>query len=232
MKPLRITNKPLISCYTPTYNRKEILLGRAIPSVLNQTYTNIEYIIVSDGSNDNTKDIVESIKDKRVRFFEIERERPHHNYDSEKEWRIGGSYAANFALTKIRGEWIARIDDDDVWTKDHIEKSLKFALDNNYEFITSKGFPLVPPNIQDYLKIYDKEKINPKVGPHSSFFYQTYLKSIKYNTECYKKDWNNVEDPDLLEQMFKKGVYIGFLDEVLTFVNLQQIKKHKIKSNY
>ena len=209
--------KPLISVYTPTYNRCQVLLKRAIPSVLNQTYDNFEYIIVSDGSTDTTREFVKSINDPRIHFFEIERNHPHHNYNSEREWYIGGSYAANSALDKVRGDWIARIDDDDIWTKDHLEESLNFALENKYEFITSRG-NYEPPLLQDYLRIYDDLRENPYVGPHSSFFYRGYLKHIKYNTKSYKKEWNRVEDPDLLEQIFNKGVRIGFLDKVLTYI--------------
>ena len=112
-------NKPLITCYTPTYNRCQVLLKRAIPSVLNQTYDNFEYIIVSDGSTDTTREFVKSINDPRIHFFEIERNHPHHNYNSEREWYIGGSYAANSALDKFRGDWIARNDDDDKHKRSH-----------------------------------------------------------------------------------------------------------------
>jgi len=66
-------DEPLITIYTPTFNRANILKSRAIKSVLKQTYKNFEYIIVSDGSTDNTEQIVKSFKDKRIRFFKIKR---------------------------------------------------------------------------------------------------------------------------------------------------------------
>ena len=221
-----MNNEPLITVYTPTYNRANILMNRAIPSVLKQTYKNFVYIIVSDGSTDNTKKLVETIKDKRVQFYEIKRQHPHHNYDSIKDWYIGGSNAANFALEKIQGEWIARIDDDDIWTEDHLEKSLQFALQNDYEFVSSRYTTIRngiksknrPRQIQEYLHIYDFGKSNPQVGCHSSFFYKSYLKNLKYNINCYKKKWNKVEDTDLLESMFINNVRIGFLNKVLTYI--------------
>ena len=67
-------NEPLISIYTPTFNRAKILKSRAIKSVLKQSYKNFEYIIVGDGCTDSTEKIVKKIKDKRIKFFKIEAE--------------------------------------------------------------------------------------------------------------------------------------------------------------
>lgn len=212
--------KPKISVYTPTYNRAGILKDRAIPSVLAQTFEDFEYIIVSDGSTDNTKEIVESFKDERIRFYEVERAEPHHNHDSEKVWKIEGSNAANFALDKIRGEWIARIDDDDIWTKDHLEKSYAYVMSHDVDFITSKAKDIESPLLQDYLRLYSKFKLkqNPPVGPHSSWFYRNELSIYKYNPNCHKKKWNSVADTDLLECFVGSGIKIGYLDEVLTII--------------
>jgi len=209
-------DKPLISCYTPTYNRADILMSRAIPSVLRQTYKNFVYIIVSDGSTDNTKKLVETIKDKRVQFYEIERQHPHHDYNSIQQWYIGGSFAANFALDKVDTDWVSRIDDDDIWTEDHLEKSLNFVIKHKFEFITSKAKGIDSPLLQDYIRIHDFNKYNPQVGPHSSWFYKGYLNTMKYNSNCYKKKWNKVEDTDLLERMFKRNIRMGYLNEELT----------------
>ena len=223
------SEKPLISVYTPTYNRSQLLKERAIKSVLKQTYENFEYIIVSDGSTDNTKEVVESINDPRIRFYEIERKRPHHNYDSERDWYIGGSYAANFALDKVKGEWIARIDDDDIWTDDHLEKLLNFAMEGNYEFVSSKYVYQKNKELHLFNGIYilspyfypKRKGINidsSKIGGHSTWFYRGYLKTMKYNTKAYKKKWNKVEDPDLSLRMYEKGIRMGFLEDITLYI--------------
>ena len=72
-KDVNFFNDPLITIYTPTFNRANILKSRAIKSVLKQTYKNFEYIIVSDGCTDHTEKMVKKIKDKRIRFFKIKR---------------------------------------------------------------------------------------------------------------------------------------------------------------
>jgi glycosyltransferase involved in cell wall biosynthesis len=220
---------PLISVYTPTYNRANLLKDRAIKSVLDQTYKNFEYIIVSDGSTDNTKEVVEAIEDPRIRFYEIKRKRPHHNYDSKKDWFISASYPANFALGKITGEWIAKIDDDDIWTKDHLEKLLRFAQEGNYEFVSGQyvyekqgeynlfnGIYLKSPYFYPKIKYINLD--SPKLGGHSTFFYRSYLNKFKYNPKAYKKKNNKVDIYDLAVRMYEKRVRMGFLEETTLYV--------------
>ncbi len=89
----------LVSVIIPTYNRAA-LLKEAIDSVLNQTYQKIEVLVVDDGSSDHTAEIVAGF-DSRVRFFQ--------------QTHAGPNAARNLALRKARGEFIALLDDDDLW---------------------------------------------------------------------------------------------------------------------
>lgn len=61
-------DQPLVSVVLPTYNRA-YTISRAIDSVLNQTYSNLELIVVDDGSNDDTRVVVESINDERIKYI-------------------------------------------------------------------------------------------------------------------------------------------------------------------
>lgn len=97
-------DKPLVSLIMPTLNRAH-LLPRAIKSALNQTYTNFELIIIDDNSSDNTKEVIESFKDPRIRY---------HNR-TEYYGAIGeGVLAAkNRGFDLAKGTVIAKLDDDD-----------------------------------------------------------------------------------------------------------------------
>lgn len=103
----------LVSVVIPTHNRAD-LLPRAIESVLKQTYNNIEIIVVSDGSTDNTKEIVNaySCKDQRVKFIEY--------FPA-----CGGNIARNTGIEAAGGAYIAFLDDDDEWLQTKLEKQVK-----------------------------------------------------------------------------------------------------------
>jgi glycosyltransferase involved in cell wall biosynthesis len=106
--------EPLVSCIIPTYNRAHIV-GRAIQSVLNQTYKNIEVIVVDDGSQDNTQEVVLSIKDERVRYIRL-----HRNF--------GAAFARNIGIANARGEFVAFLDSDDCFLPEKIEKQVELML--------------------------------------------------------------------------------------------------------
>ena len=198
--------KNLISIYTPTFNRATILKDRAIKSVLKQSYKNFEYIIVGDGCTDNTKNIIKKINDKRIRFVNIPRKIKYKN-NIENIWFSGPVRASNYALKLVKGEYIARIDDDDCWTKNHLESSIKFLKKNNLEFVSSGN-----------IEIIKKRKVSPKPdiiegskrGAASSFFYKSYLKIIKYNIYSWMKPHNRVNDHDFYERLKKIGVRTGY----------------------
>ncbi|HIK58850.1 MAG: glycosyltransferase [Verrucomicrobiales bacterium] len=103
----------LVSVITATYNRADYL-SLAIESVLNQSYKNIEYHIVDDGSTDNTCQVLEAyLKDKRV-----------HCYYQENQ---GQSAARNLGVKKARGEFICFLDSDNIWELNKLEQQLEFS---------------------------------------------------------------------------------------------------------
>lgn len=109
-------NQPLVSVLMVNYNH-EYTLKRAIESVLNQTYTNIQFVIVDDGSTDRSCEIIQSFDDPRIEFYS----RPENEHIC---------LATNFAFTKLNGDYVARIDSDDVWYENKLEIQLKYMEDN------------------------------------------------------------------------------------------------------
>ena len=123
--------KILVSVITPTYNRKD-LLSRAIKSLLKQSYTNFESIIVDDASRDNTKQVVDSFTDERINYIRLFKNK-------------GVSAARNEGIRKARGEIITFLDSDDEFLPDALEKivdafnSLKEAKAIFFDCINEKG---------------------------------------------------------------------------------------------
>ena len=106
----------MISVVIPAYN-EEKNIGKAIDSVLNQTYQNFEIIIVDDGSTDNTREIVQAFKDKRVKYI--------------YQQNSGPSKARNTAIDIASGEYIAFLDADDIYMPNKLEISLQLLSEAN-----------------------------------------------------------------------------------------------------
>lgn len=122
----------LVSIIMPSYNTAPYI-KQTVQSVLAQTYTNWELIIVDDCSTDNTDEIVDAIKDSRIRYFKNEK-------------NSGAAISRNKALREAKGQWIAYLDSDDLWMPKKLEKQIKFMEENgcafsytNYEEIDVDG---------------------------------------------------------------------------------------------
>ena len=127
-------NMPLISIIMPVYNA-ECYLNQAISSCLNQSYQNIELILIDDGSVDKSIEIINNIinKDNRVKLF----------FTPTNQ---GPATARNIGLEKAQGDYITFLDSDDFIANDKLEKQLNFMLQNhllmthgNYTFCDLKG---------------------------------------------------------------------------------------------
>lgn len=136
----------MISVVIPTHNRCNIV-GRSIDSVLNQTYDDIEVIVVSDGSTDDTDAVVSKYEnsDHRVKYV---------SYTPAR----GGNYARNLGISRSSGEYVAFLDDDDTWYPEKLEKQLKVLEEN----------PLVGLVYTGSHVIYVNEKIEYRSIPKKS----------------------------------------------------------------
>lgn len=103
---------PLVSVIMPTYNGAKTI-KRAIESALNQTYPNIEVVVVNDASKDNTAEVLNEIKDKRLKIFS-------HKINMER------SASRNDAMRFSKGEYLAFLDDDDEWLSTKVSKQVKY----------------------------------------------------------------------------------------------------------
>jgi len=116
----------LVSIIMPSFNTGRFI-AESIESVLAQTYTNWELLIVDDASTDNTDDVVQDVKSSHP-----ERSEAIHYYKNDRN--RGAAYSRNLALREAKGEWIAFLDSDDLWYPEKLEKQLKFMNDNGYKF--------------------------------------------------------------------------------------------------
>jgi glycosyltransferase involved in cell wall biosynthesis len=106
---------PLVSVIIPAYNA-EMFIERTLKSVLSQTYKNIEVLVVNDGSQDRTAEIVKSIAEQDQRVMLLQQP------------NSGVAVARNLAIQNSKGEFVAPIDADDIWYPKNIEKQVQCML--------------------------------------------------------------------------------------------------------
>lgn len=135
----------LVSIIMPSYNTGKFI-KESINSVINQTYTNWELIIVDDCSKDNTDEIVNSINDNRIIYLKNEK-------------NSGAAISRNKALKEAKGRWIAFLDSDDIWKKDKLEKQIKFMKENDYCFSYTNYIEIDENSNPNGIKITGPKKI-------------------------------------------------------------------------
>ena len=206
-----IFSNPLVSVRIPTLNRSDLLLERAVPSALGQTYRNIEVIIVGDHCTDNTEEELCKVKSNRNILWHNLPERNKYETellkDPEIRWFMGPVRATNKATELCSGEWVAHIDDDDFWTPNHVMELLELAQKGDYEMVYG-----------NYIEVrYGKEKIVE--NGTSTWLIKKYIADIfKLDPNCWKKKWDKVSDIDVFKRMESAKVRMGHLKKVVAYV--------------
>lgn len=144
---------PLISVIVPAYNA-EAFIGQTLDSVLSQTYKNIEVLVVNDGSQDRTAEIVDSIAQKDHRVILLQQS------------NVGVAAARNLAIQNSCGEYIAPIDADDIWFPQKLEKQMQLMLKTDScvglvyawsVYIDEKSLIIGTYNAHDFLNVHSVE---------------------------------------------------------------------------
>ena len=141
-------NAPTVSVIIATYNRAR-LIGEAIQSVLNQTFRDFELIIIDDASTDKTEEIVNGSDDKRLKYIRFKK-------------NTGGCLAPrNTGLEAARGEYIACLDDDDVWLDgDKLKKQVEFLDSHPDHVLVDTNTIVVDENNTELYRSFLPEKDN------------------------------------------------------------------------
>lgn len=199
-------NKPFFTVVISLYN-KEVYIKNTIESVLNQTFTDFEIIVVNDGSTDDSYNIITAINDSRINLFTITNH--------------GASYARNYGIKKANTGFIALLDGDDLWHKNHLENM----------FHLTREFPNAGMYCSGYNILFDNKYIK-----------KTKLKGIPYK---YKGLIKNYFECNLYDSIVNSSIVIipkyvfddiGFFDEDMksgqdTYLWTQIAIKYKVAIN-
>ena len=192
---------PKVSVILPTYNG-ERFIANSIESVLSQTFDDFELIIVDDGSTDATSGVVKefALKDERVVFV-----------SSDKN--LGIQKTLNKGLKMAKGEYIARIDDDDEWVeRDKLSRQVNF-LDNNPDYVlVGTGVIVVDEDRNEifrFLQPTDDKSIRGRLLFKSCFTHSAVLfrRDVVLKLGGYSEDESvrHVEDYDLWLRLGRIG---------------------------
>ncbi len=190
---------PLVSCCIATYNRGNLLIERSLKSLLNQTYKNIEIIIVGDHCTDQTENLIKKISDKRLQFINLP---ARGDYPKRREWRwmVAGTTPVNYALKIAKGDFITHLDDDDEHDLHRVEKLVKFIQEKRADFIWHPFVREIKNG--DWLTISAKRFEKNQVTS-SSIFYHKWFHKIPWDINAYMYrepgDWNR----------FRKIIYLA-----------------------
>lgn len=208
---------PKISALLSVYNG-ERYIEETIESVLNQTFSDFEFIIINDGSTDSTKEIIDRYKDNRIRAFHLEK-------------NVGVGEALRYGVSKVEGEYVVKIDGDDISNLSRFQKQKDF-LDNNpsvalvkslFEYFPhnkeveqSSGYKYCKNVIEQHKnKVITPEDIKEKLYwfcciPHTTIM----VRSNILKKENYRP-FRVCEDYDLFYRMNKAGYKMDTVAEVL-----------------
>lgn len=166
--------KSLVSVIMTNYNTQEKYLREAIESVLGQTYSDFEFIIVDDGSTDDSVSIIESYDDKRIRLI-------------RNAQNIGLTKSLNIAMKECKGEFIARMDSDDVCMPQRFEKQVEFLRKNQDVIVCGTG----ARHVGDWQKHNSNEKVYryiPKKEEHRIYLLFGNFPNIIHSTAMFNHE--------------------------------------------
>ena len=201
-----MASTPIASVIMAVYNGSEFI-DRAITSVLNQTESNFELIIVNDGSTDNTKEIVERFTDERIKFYET-------------KTNNGISQARNIGLAHCTGDYIFILDSDDEMLPDRIEEQSNFLIKNKNihvcgshveKVIDGKNVLMRYPNDDSIIKsrllsINGSALIDPSTCMRKAFIANNYINYPGAMTDMDHELWWNCT---------KSGAHFGICEKLL-----------------
>lgn len=214
-----------VSVVMSVCNGKEYLT-EAINSVLSQTLSHFEFIIIDDGSTDGSSEVLVSAAERDPRIHLIRNEK-----------NLGLTMSLNLGVKIARGKYIARMDADDICLPDRIECQLKYMLENTAVdlvyadtlFIDKYSSPICeswrPKTVNKVLNCLEIHNFIPH--PIVMFKKSTFVRLGGYDEQC-----STGQDVNLWIRMRKQGCVFGYLDKVLLKYRLNPSSVRAYLTNY
>ena len=199
----------MVTVLLPAYNAQETI-GEAILSVINQTYKDWELIVINDGSTDNTKGIVLSFKDARIKYYEN---------DSNRKL----IYTLNRGLKLATGKYIARMDSDDICLPARLEKQVNFLESHPEVIICGTQIEYFGTKSSNYRKLSfpsEDKALKELLAMSTCFAHPTVMirRDSLMKSGCeYDMDYKNAEDYSLWIDLMGYGKYANLEEKLLKY---------------
>lgn len=196
--------EPLVTICVATYNRAELIGSRSLPSLINQSYKNIEIIVIGDCCTDDTENVVRNLADERIRFVNLP-ERGCYPDEPQHRWMVAGTTPMNHALRMAKGSFITHLDDDDQHDPKRIELLVNLALEKKAEVI---WHPFDFETSTGQWSRQDAENFEAAKVTTSSIFYHRWFRQIEWDIEAWRMkepgDWNRLRKFRYLNPSFAR----------------------------
>lgn len=215
-----VTNCPKVSVIMPAYNSEEFI-EQAIRSALNQTYSNLEVIVIDDNSSDTTKDIVErlAVEDDRVKLIQND-----HN--------LGAARSRNKGIDLCSGEYVALLDSDDIWYPRKLEVQMELAIKEkadivycSYAMIDEQGHKKCSDFIVSEQITLDSTLAKNEIGCLTVILGPNVIRKYRFSHEYYHEDFA------LWVQLLKDGMKAVGTKQVLAAYRLRENSRAANKFN-
>jgi glycosyltransferase involved in cell wall biosynthesis len=202
-------SEPLVSFLIPTYDSFATLRDVALPSILGQSYSNVEVVVVGDCAPSQTQEVIAEIGDPRVTYINRTIRGPYPE-DQSKRWFVIGTPPFNDALAVARGRWIAVLGDDDAIRPNHTEALLAAAQANRYEHCY--GLQLVNFAEGDPLTLGRFPPTHGQWGLQAAFYHA----GLRFfESELSDAIYDEPSDWSMCRRMVRAGVRFGMIDEIV-----------------
>jgi glycosyltransferase involved in cell wall biosynthesis len=203
-----LNNIPVTVLMT-VYNCSQYILT-SVNSILRQNYFNFELLIIDDGSEDNSEEIIRSLNNGKIKYIKLK--------------HLGRSAALNYGLKEAKYDWIALMDSDDIAVPERLEKEINLVNKNDQDIIFSDSVFFKNKKIQLLNMINtEKEDLKRKIELRGHICNSSvlYNRNFILRNGGYNENLNHSEDFDLWIRLLNKGNFIH-ISEFLLFMRIRE----------
>lgn len=198
---------PLVTVRIGAYNPGDLLFDRALRSVVEQTYPAWEAIVVTDGPDQDVAERIDALGDSRIVCLQRSRQGPYPE-DRVARYRVAGTHPFNEAISHARGAWIAPIDHDDEWDRDHLEILMEAVLRSRAELVYGRCRVQVGELGQTFFGQWPP--VDGQFGFQGALYHAGIAEFMLYDVTSHIT--GEVADWNLARRMLDAGVRFEFVD--------------------